>query len=118
MNGHVSVLRAWCAWLTKRHYLEVNPAKRIKLVGRQEASSREGLSDNKVNAALRVLVIKAIRAQAVKETPSRTDVAAKKGQLIRPKWFQVLRNQLEQTAVADQASYPVNTFDARISRDL
>ena len=53
VNGHVSALRAWCAWLAQQHYLEVNPAKRIKLVGRQEASSREGLSDTQVSALLR-----------------------------------------------------------------
>ncbi len=53
---HTSVpypLRAWCAWLTEEHYLEVNPARRIKLVGRQEASKREGLSDTQANALLR-----------------------------------------------------------------
>ena len=53
MNGHISALRAWCAWLTVERYLETNPAKRIKLVGRQEASSREGLSPTQVNALLR-----------------------------------------------------------------
>jgi site-specific recombinase XerD len=53
VNGHVSALRTWCAWLTEQHYLDVNPARRIKLVGRQEASSREGLSDTQVNALLR-----------------------------------------------------------------
>src|SRR6266566_690564 len=53
VNGHLSALRAWCAWLTEQRYLEVNPAKRIKLVGRQEASSREGLSETQVNALLR-----------------------------------------------------------------
>lgn len=53
VNGHVSALRAWCAWLTEQRHLEINPAKRIKLVGRQEASSREGLSDTQVNALLR-----------------------------------------------------------------
>jgi site-specific recombinase XerD len=53
VNGNISALRAWCAWLTEEHYLETNPAKRIKLVGRQEASSREGLSPNQVNALLR-----------------------------------------------------------------
>src|SRR5260370_10678522 len=53
VNGHISALRAWCAWLTEEHLLETNPAKRIKLVGRQEASSREGLSPNQVNALLR-----------------------------------------------------------------
>jgi site-specific recombinase XerD len=53
VNGQVSALRAWCAWLTEEHYLEVNPAKRLKLVGRQEASSREGLNDTQINALLR-----------------------------------------------------------------
>jgi integrase/recombinase XerC len=53
VNGHISALRAWCAWLTEQHYLEINPAKRIKLVGRQGASSREGLTDNQINALLR-----------------------------------------------------------------
>ncbi len=53
VNGHLSALRAWCAWLTEERYLEVNPARRIKLVGRQEASKREGLSDTQANALLR-----------------------------------------------------------------
>jgi len=53
VNGHISALRTWCIWLTEEHYLEANPAKRIKLVGRQEASSRQGLSSNEVNALLR-----------------------------------------------------------------
>ncbi len=53
VNGHMSALRAWCAWLTQQHHLEVNPAKCIKLVGRQEASSREELSDTQVSALLR-----------------------------------------------------------------
>src|SRR6266704_2303749 len=53
VNGHISALRAWCAWLTEERYLGVNPARRIKLVGRQEASSREGLSDTQANALLR-----------------------------------------------------------------
>src|SRR5229473_6142954 len=53
VNGHMSALRAWCAWLTEERYLEVNPAKRLKLVGRQEASKREGLNDTQVNALLR-----------------------------------------------------------------
>jgi site-specific recombinase XerD len=53
VNGYLSALRAWHAWLTEEHYLEINPARRIKLVGRQEASSREGLSDTQANALLR-----------------------------------------------------------------
>ena len=53
VNGHVSALKTWCAWLTEHHHLETNPAKRLKLVGRQEASSREGLKPTQVNALLR-----------------------------------------------------------------
>ncbi len=53
VNGHISALRTWCTWLTEQHYLDINPAKRIRLVGRQETSSREGLSDTQVNALLR-----------------------------------------------------------------
>jgi site-specific recombinase XerD len=53
VNGQVSALRAWCVWLTEERYLEVNPARRIKLVGRQDASSREGLDDTQTNALLR-----------------------------------------------------------------
>lgn len=53
VNGQVSALRAWCAWLTEQHYVEINPAKHIKLVGRQQASSREGLGDDQVDALLR-----------------------------------------------------------------
>ena len=52
VNGHLSALRAWCAWLTEERYLEINPARRLKLVGRQEASKREGLSDTQANARL------------------------------------------------------------------
>jgi site-specific recombinase XerD len=53
MIGHISALRAGCVWLTVERYLETNPAKRIKLVGRQAASAREGLSPNQVNTLLR-----------------------------------------------------------------
>jgi len=53
VNGQISALRAFCAWLTEERYLEVNPAKRLKLVGRQDASSREGLDDTQTNALLR-----------------------------------------------------------------
>ena len=53
VNGHLSALRAWCAWLTEERYLEINPARRIKLVGRQEVTKREGLSDTQANALLR-----------------------------------------------------------------
>jgi site-specific recombinase XerD len=53
VNGHVSALRAWCAWLTQRHHLESNPARGVKLVGRQAASERSGLEPNQVHALLR-----------------------------------------------------------------
>ena len=53
VNGHLSALRAWCAWLTEEQYLETNPAKRLKLVGRESASKREGLEENEINALLR-----------------------------------------------------------------
>ncbi|EFH82326.1 tyrosine-type recombinase/integrase [Ktedonobacter racemifer] len=53
VNGQISALRAFCAWLTEEHYLETNPARHLKLVGRQEVSSREGLDDAQVNALLR-----------------------------------------------------------------
>jgi site-specific recombinase XerD len=53
VNGQISALRAFCAWLTEERYLEINPAKRLKLVGRQEASSRSGLDDAQANALLR-----------------------------------------------------------------
>jgi len=53
VNGQLSALRAFCAWLTEERYLEANPAKRLKLVGRQDASSREGLDDTQANALLR-----------------------------------------------------------------
>jgi site-specific recombinase XerD len=34
VNGQISALRAFCTWLTEERYLEVNPATRLKLVGR------------------------------------------------------------------------------------
>lgn len=45
VNGQISALRAFCAWLTEERYLEANPAKRLKLVGQQDAPSHEGLND-------------------------------------------------------------------------
>lgn len=53
VNGQMSALRAWCAWLTEHHYLDANPARRLKLVGRKAPSERQGLGDNQVNALLR-----------------------------------------------------------------
>src|SRR5947209_1982678 len=53
VNGQVSALRAFCVWLTEKRYLEINPAKRLKLMGRQNASSREGLNDAQAHALVR-----------------------------------------------------------------
>lgn len=53
VNGHVSALRAWCAWLVERRHLGANPARGVKLVGRQAASDRRGLEPNQVHALLR-----------------------------------------------------------------
>src|SRR5438445_13675930 len=30
VNGHLSALRAWCAWLTEEHFLEVHPGCRTE----------------------------------------------------------------------------------------
>ncbi len=53
VNGQISALRAFCTRLTEERSLEINPAKRIKLVDRQDVSSREGFDDTQVNALLR-----------------------------------------------------------------
>ena len=53
VNGQISALRAFCTWLTEERYLAVNPVKRLKLVGRPDASSREGPDDTQANALLR-----------------------------------------------------------------
>jgi site-specific recombinase XerD len=53
VNGHLSALRARCAWLTAEYYLETNPAKRLKLVGHVAVSEREGLKDTEADALLR-----------------------------------------------------------------
>src|SRR5207248_10329950 len=53
INLRVSVLRAWCAWLVDQGYLPLDPAARVKLVGGEVGSKREGLSSVQVNALLR-----------------------------------------------------------------
>jgi len=50
VNGHLSALRAWCAWLTEERYLEVNPCagylgssvqKKGQNIGRRSALCQE-----------------------------------------------------------------------------
>ncbi len=53
INLRVSALRAWCAWLVDQGYLPLDPAARVKLVGGDVGSKREGLSSAQVNALLR-----------------------------------------------------------------
>jgi len=53
INLRVSALRAWCGWMTDQGYLATDPAARVKLVGGQEETKREGLSSPQVNALLR-----------------------------------------------------------------
>jgi len=54
VNIHVCALRKWATWLTERASLEVNPAGRFKQVARQAAHAPEPLTDNQINALLRV----------------------------------------------------------------
>jgi site-specific recombinase XerD len=53
INLRISALRAWCAWLVDQGYLPLDPAARVKLVGGEVGSKREGLSGSQVNALLR-----------------------------------------------------------------
>ena len=50
INLRISALRAWCAWLVDQGYLPLDPAARVKLVGGEVGSKREGLSSSQVNA--------------------------------------------------------------------
>ncbi len=42
-----------CAWLVDQGYLPLDPAARVKLVGGEAGSKREGLESSQVNALLR-----------------------------------------------------------------
>lgn len=53
INLRVSALWAWCAWLVDQGYLPLDPAARVKLIGGEVGSKREGLSSSQVNALLR-----------------------------------------------------------------
>src|SRR6266436_8647410 len=53
INLRISALRAWCAWLVDQGYLPLDPAARVKLIGGEAGSKREGLSSSQVNALLR-----------------------------------------------------------------
>ena len=53
VNTHVCALRAFVSWLTTTGYLAVNPALRLKLIGRQGSPAPQALTDTQVNALLR-----------------------------------------------------------------
>ncbi len=53
VNTHVCALRTWCAWLVENRLLQVNPAARLKLVGRQTPAAPRALKPAQVNALLR-----------------------------------------------------------------
>jgi len=53
INLRLSALRAWCAWLVDQGYLSLDPASRVKLIGGEVASKREGLESSQINALLR-----------------------------------------------------------------
>lgn len=53
INLRISALRAWCAWLVDQGYLPLDPAARVKLIGGEVGSKREGLASSQVNALLR-----------------------------------------------------------------
>ena len=53
INLRISALRAWSAWLVDQGYLPLDPAARVKLIGGEAGSKREGLSSSQVNALLR-----------------------------------------------------------------
>ncbi|MEM3094245.1 MAG: tyrosine-type recombinase/integrase [Nitrososphaera sp.] len=53
INIHVAALRAWCIWLVEQHLISINPAARLRSVGRQTPSQPKCLSDRQINALLR-----------------------------------------------------------------
>lgn len=53
VNTHLSALRTWCAWLSEQGAIAVNPAARLKLMGRTEPTAPRALTPAQVNALLR-----------------------------------------------------------------
>jgi site-specific recombinase XerD len=53
INLRISALRTWCAWLVDEGYLPLDPAARVKLLGGETGSKREGLEPSQINALLR-----------------------------------------------------------------
>ncbi len=53
VNAEIAALRSWCEWLFDQGYVSVNPAARLRSVGRQGQPTPKGLDDRQVNALLR-----------------------------------------------------------------
>ncbi len=53
VNTHVCALRKWSAWLAEHHFIDTNPALRLKQVERQALAAPEPLKDNQIHALLR-----------------------------------------------------------------
>src|ERR1700676_5183198 len=49
INLRISALRAWCAGLVDQGSLPLDPAARVKLIGGEAGSKREGLSSSEIN---------------------------------------------------------------------
>src|SRR5712692_4409938 len=66
INLRISALRAWCAWLVDQGYLPLDPAARVKLIGGERGSKREGLSSTEVNG---LLLVRAGKGNKVRSVP-------------------------------------------------
>ncbi len=53
VNTEIAALRSWCSWLTEHGRLRIDPAARLRSVGRQGQPAPKGLDDRQVNALLR-----------------------------------------------------------------
>ena len=84
VNTHVCALRAWCAWLQEQGYLEVNPARRFKLVHRQASAAPRGLTPAQANALLRA----ATRTRHPERDVAIVQLLLQSGALgnVRPSW--------------------------------
>jgi site-specific recombinase XerD len=53
VNTHLCALRSWCSWLVQQHYLTVNPALRLKLIGQTKPLAPKALTAAQLNLLLR-----------------------------------------------------------------
>ncbi len=53
VNTRLAGLRSFCGWLVEKGHLPVDPASRLRTIGRQGPPAPKGLTDKQVNALLR-----------------------------------------------------------------